>query len=49
MSNHKLELTWVVKENLPKRAPRILLVGTAKFYHAEHRVAGNDLFDEAEA
>lgn len=43
MSNQKFELTWVVKENLPK------LAGTAKPYHAKHRVTDSDLLDEAEA
>ncbi|MFZ2300964.1 MAG: hypothetical protein WAW10_03720 [Gallionella sp.] len=49
MSNHKLELTWIVKENLPKLARCIFQEDTAKLYHAEHRVTGNDFFDKAEA
>lgn len=49
MSNHKFELTWVVKENLPKLAPRIFPVGSAKLCHAKNRVTGNNLLDEAEA
>jgi len=41
----KLELTWIGKENRPKLDPRILLEDTAKSYHAKHRVASGDLFD----
>jgi adenine-specific DNA-methyltransferase len=41
----KLELTWIGKENRPKLEPRILLEDPAKSYHAKHRVAENDLFD----
>jgi adenine-specific DNA-methyltransferase len=45
--NHKqrLELTWIGKENRPKLEPRILLEDSLKSYHAPHRVAGDDLFD----
>jgi len=48
MFKQKFEPTWVGKGNRSKLAPRILLVGTAKLYHAEHWVADNDLFDKAE-
>ncbi len=41
----KLELTWIGKENLPKLEPRILLEDPAKSYHAKHRIASADLFD----
>ncbi len=41
----KLELTWIGKENRPKLEPRILLEDPAKSYHAKHRVASADLFD----
>jgi len=41
----KLELTWIGKENRPKLEPRILLEEPAKSYHAKHRVASADLFD----
>lgn len=41
----KLELTWIGKENRPKLEPRILLEDPAKSYHARHRVASADLFD----
>ncbi|CAG9932356.1 site-specific DNA-methyltransferase [Candidatus Nitrotoga arctica] len=41
----KLELTWMGKENRPKLEPRILLEDPAKSYHAKHRVADNDIFD----
>ena len=43
--NTKLELTWIGKENRPKLEPRILLEDPARSYHAKHRVAENDLFD----
>jgi len=41
----KLELTWIGKENRPKLEPRILLEDQSKSYHAKHRVASTDLFD----
>lgn len=41
----KLELTWIGKESRPKLEPRILLEDPRKSYHAEHRVTGNDIFD----
>jgi adenine-specific DNA-methyltransferase len=41
----KLELTWIGKENRPKLEPRILLGDPGRSYHAEHRVADRDLFD----
>lgn len=48
MSNHKFELIWAIKENQPKLVLRILPVGTAKPYHAEHRVTDSDLVEEIE-
>ncbi len=41
----KLELTWIGKENRPKLEPRILLEDPGKSYHAKHRVADKDVFD----
>ncbi len=41
----KLELTWIGKENRPRLEPRILLEDPAKSYHAKHRVASADFFD----
>ncbi len=41
----KLELTWIGKENRPRLEPRILLEDPEKSYHAPHRVADADLFD----
>src|SRR3990172_5795456 len=41
----KLELTWVGKENRPKLEPRILLEDAETSYHAKHRVAKKDVFD----
>ncbi|WP_409574976.1 hypothetical protein [Sulfuritalea sp.] len=41
----KLELTWRGKENRPKLELRILLEYPAKLYHAKHRVASVDFFD----
>lgn len=41
----KLELTWIGKENRPKLEPRILLEDSEKSYHAAHRVAERDCFD----
>ena len=45
MSKQKLELTWVGKEKRPKLEPRILLEDPEKSYHAKHRVADSDIFD----
>lgn len=45
MVKKKLELTWIGKENRPRLEPRILLEGPAKSYHAKHRVASADFFD----
>ncbi len=45
MNKNKLELTWVGKETRPRLEPRILLEDAEKSYHAPHRVAENDLFD----
>ena len=42
---HKLELTWVGKENQPRLEPRILIEDTEKSYHAAARVSGDDIFD----
>jgi hypothetical protein len=41
----KLELTWIGKENRPKLEPRILLEEPEKSYHARHKVANKDIFD----
>ncbi len=41
----KLELTWIGKENRPKLEPRILLDGPDMSYHAPHRIADKDIFD----
>ena len=41
----KLELTWIGKENRPRLEPRILVEDPGKSYHAQHRVAPNDIFD----
>lgn len=41
----KLELTWIGKENRPKLELRILLETPAKSYHAKHRVASTNIFD----
>ncbi|MFH1743335.1 MAG: site-specific DNA-methyltransferase [bacterium] len=41
----KLELTWIGKENRPKLEPRILLEDPATSYHARHRMADKDIFD----
>ncbi|MDP1652538.1 MAG: site-specific DNA-methyltransferase [Rhodocyclaceae bacterium] len=45
MKNQKLELTWIGKENRPKLEPRILLEDPVRSYHAKHRVASADFFD----
>jgi adenine-specific DNA-methyltransferase len=44
-NKQKLELTWIGKENRPKLEPRILLEDPAKSYHAKHRIASADFFD----
>lgn len=41
----KLELTWIGKEERPRLEPRILLEDPELSYHAPHRVAENDIFD----
>lgn len=41
----KLELTWIGKEERPRLEPRILLEDPELSYHAAHRVAENDFFD----
>ncbi|MCL5969783.1 MAG: site-specific DNA-methyltransferase [Betaproteobacteria bacterium] len=41
----KLELTWIGKDKRPKLEPRILLEDSEKSYHAKHRMADNDIFD----
>ncbi|MGY4281209.1 adenine-specific DNA-methyltransferase [Bradyrhizobium sp. LM2.7] len=41
----KLELTWVGKDNRPRLEPRILLEEPERSYHATHRVADEDIFD----
>ena len=45
MKRQKLELTWIGKEERPRLEPRILLEDQEKSYHAGHRVAENDCFD----
>jgi adenine-specific DNA-methyltransferase len=45
MNRHKLELTWIGKENRPRLEPRILLEDPALSYHAPRRVTEHDLFD----
>lgn len=40
-----LELTWIGKDQRQRLEPRILLEETGKSYHAAHRVAPNDIFD----
>jgi 16S rRNA G966 N2-methylase RsmD len=42
---HKLELTWIGKENRPRLEPRILLEEPERSYHAKHRVKDADIFD----
>jgi len=42
---HKLELTWIGKENRPRLEPRILLEDPEKSCHAKHRVTDKDIFD----
>jgi adenine-specific DNA-methyltransferase len=43
--NTKLELTWIGKENRARLEPRILLGDPKRSYHAKHRVANKDIFD----
>jgi adenine-specific DNA-methyltransferase len=45
MKKQKLELTWIGKENRPRLEPRVLLENPEKSYHAKHRVADHDFFD----
>ncbi|MFK5949645.1 MAG: site-specific DNA-methyltransferase [Methylococcales bacterium] len=45
MSNTKLELIWVGKNQRPKLEPRILLEDSKKSYHSSHKVNDNDQFD----
>ena len=42
---NKLELTWIGKDKQPKLEPRILLEEPDKSYHAKHRVANEDIYD----
>lgn len=44
-AKQKLELTWIGKGNRPKLEPRILLEDPEKSYHAKHKVAEKDIFD----
>lgn len=44
-SKQRLELIWIGKENRPKLEPRILLEDPERSYHAKHRVAERDLYD----
>jgi adenine-specific DNA-methyltransferase len=45
MSNKRLELTWIGKDNRPRLEPRILLEDPALSYHATERVTDKDIFD----
>jgi len=45
VAKQKLELTWIGKENRPRREPRILLEDPTNSYHSTHRVNENDNFD----
>lgn len=45
MSNRRLELTWIGKENRPRLEPRILLEDPELSYHAAERVTDEDIFD----
>ena len=42
---HKLELTWIGKENRPRLEPRILIEDPTKSYHAPHKVTKVDTFE----
>lgn len=44
-NKQKLELTWIGKEIRPKLEPRILLEDPERSYHATHRVAEKDIYD----
>jgi len=41
----KLELNWIGKSHRPKLEPRILLEQPDHSHHANHRVTGNDVFN----
>ena len=43
--HQKLELAWKGKDRRPRLEPRILLEDPARSYHAKHRLADGDLFD----
>lgn len=45
-SGTKLELTWIGKENRPRREPRILLYSPEKSWHAARRESEHNIFDE---
>lgn len=45
MPTQRLELTWIGKEIRHRLEPRILLEDPQRSYHAQHRVADADLFD----
>lgn len=45
MSEQKLELTWIGKNEPPTLEPRILLEDPEKPCHAAQRVTENDQFD----
>lgn len=45
MPTQRLELTWIGKEQRHRLEPRILLEDPARSYHAQHRVADTDQFD----
>ncbi|WLA81954.1 site-specific DNA-methyltransferase [Bradyrhizobium elkanii] len=42
---HRLELTWIGKDERPRLEPRILLEDQEKSYHAEAQVTDHDIFD----
>jgi len=42
---HRLELTWIGKEERPRLEPRILLEDQELSYHAPKRVSEKDIFD----
>jgi len=42
---HRLELTWIGKDERPRLEPRILLEDDDKSYHAKLRVTDHDIFD----
>lgn len=41
--SHKLELTWIGKENRPKLEPRILRDDPELSYHAAHRITHDNI------